>query len=76
LGASGNIMALTAYFACVYPQASFLLFGIVPVPAWLCVSGLVGYDVMTGHAGHVGGALYGGLYYLYKNRRRIPGRRW
>jgi membrane associated rhomboid family serine protease len=30
--------------ACVAPRAKFLVFGIIPVPAWGCVAGLFAYD--------------------------------
>jgi membrane associated rhomboid family serine protease len=44
MGASGAVMGTTAFFATVFPRATFLIFGIVPCPAWLCVGGLFLYD--------------------------------
>ncbi|PAV20701.1 rhomboid-domain-containing [Pyrrhoderma noxium] len=76
-GASGAIMAVMSFFACVSPQTKFLLFFVVPVPAWALVSGFFlwdGYTTLTdantkiNGAGHVGGMLAGGIYYLLKRR--------
>jgi hypothetical protein len=44
LGASGSAMACTVLFACLFPHSQFLLYFVIPVPAWLCAMGLVGYD--------------------------------
>ncbi|KAK7695664.1 hypothetical protein QCA50_000300 [Cerrena zonata] len=72
-GASGAIYSIVALFACLQPTTSFLLFGIVPVPAWAFVAGILawdGYNAMspnkkgnTDNAGHVGGILAGIAYY-------------
>ncbi|KAI0752250.1 hypothetical protein BC629DRAFT_1260797, partial [Irpex lacteus] len=71
-GASGAMYAVISLLACIAPKATFQLYGIVPVPAWLCVSGLFLYDAYsamnnkqagTDTAGHVGGVLGGILYY-------------
>ena len=43
-GASGAIYSVISFLACVAPTTSFLLFGIVPMPAWLFVSGIFVYD--------------------------------
>jgi len=74
-GASGSIMALTATFGLMRPSLTFRLYGIIPVPAIAIVIGYVAYDLMnamnsmtrTGvaHAGHLGGAACGFLYFLY-----------
>ena len=66
MGASGSAMACTVLFACLFPHSSFLLYFVVPVPAWLCAAGLVAYDAAQGwkadprdrtaHAGHLGAA--------------------
>ena len=102
-------MAVMSFFACVSPQTKFLLFFVVPVPAWALVSGFFlwdGYTTLTdavrlhptlplslikvyltnqylrysyllsgatqntkiNGAGHVGGMLAGGVYYLLKRR--------
>ncbi|KAJ9105231.1 hypothetical protein QFC21_001596 [Naganishia friedmannii] len=51
-GASGAIYASLAYFAAMFPQAKFLMFFIVPMPAWVATS-------MTDSAGHIGGIMAG-----------------
>lgn len=62
------------------PRATFLIFGIVPCPAWLCISGVFiwdGVSALTGArqgtdtAGHIGGICGGVLYYLLRVRLRI-----
>ncbi|KAJ9121159.1 hypothetical protein QFC24_004833 [Naganishia onofrii] len=67
-GASGAIYASLAYFAAMFPQAKFLMFFIVPMPAWVAVGGIFAYDLyqsilvptsMTDSAGHIGGILAG-----------------
>ena len=35
---------MISFMACVAPRAKFLVFGIIPVPAWGCVVGLFAYD--------------------------------
>ncbi|SPO41861.1 related to PCP1 - mitochondrial serine protease [Pseudozyma flocculosa] len=74
LGASGSIYAIMSTFACIQPRATFLLFFVVPVPAWLCVSGIFAYDLyqaaitpggQVDGAGHVGGILSGLLFWRF-----------
>ncbi|KAH8113411.1 rhomboid-domain-containing protein [Phellopilus nigrolimitatus] len=76
-GASGAIYAVTSFFACVSPQTKFLIFFVVPVPAWAAVSGLFIWDGLSAisdrrtaidGAGHVGGILAGVAYYFLKRR--------
>ena len=40
-------MAVMSFFACVSPQTKFLLFFVVPVPAWALVSGFFLWDGYT-----------------------------
>jgi len=73
-GASGAIYAIMSYFACREPFAKFLLFAIVPIPAWMFIPGVLLYDVYemvasnrmtrTDTAGHVGGVFAGIAYFL------------
>ncbi|POY74586.1 hypothetical protein BMF94_2347 [Rhodotorula taiwanensis] len=74
-GASGATYGAISFFAAAYPRQTFLLFFVVPVPAWLCVSGIFAWDLynglfrrggMTDSAGHVGGMLAGVLFFLRK----------
>lgn len=37
---TGAIYASLAYFAAMFPQAKFLMFFIVPMPAWVAVGGI------------------------------------
>ncbi len=54
LGASGAIMGVMMAYAVYWPHERFLIYGILPVEAWLLVVLYVGMDVMG--AGGVGGA--------------------
>ena len=47
-GASGATYGAISFFACAFPRTTFLLFFVVPVPAWLCVSGIFAWDVYNG----------------------------
>ncbi|TFY80270.1 hypothetical protein EWM64_g3740 [Hericium alpestre] len=80
LGASGAIYSVVSFFACIAPRATFLLFGIIPCPAWAVVSGIFLYDSYgawsggrqgTDTAGHVGGILAGIGYFLMRTRFRL-----
>ncbi|KAG6820433.1 hypothetical protein H0H93_000429 [Arthromyces matolae] len=72
-GASGAISSVISLLACVAPRMTFQLYGIIPIPAWLAVTGIFAYDSYsaiydkqkgTDVAGHVGGLLAGIGYYL------------
>lgn len=39
-GASGAIYACLAFFGTIFPQATFLIFFVVPAKAWMVVAGL------------------------------------
>ena len=41
----GAIFSVTTLLACIAPTMKFHLYGIIPIPAWLVVSGLFGYDL-------------------------------
>lgn len=82
LGFSGALMGTTAVLASFLPKNRVALFGVVPVPLWLCVLGYGLYDGYyldrqnTGiaHAGHLGGLGFGLAYYFLKLRGlRLPG---
>ncbi|RPD61898.1 hypothetical protein L226DRAFT_613256 [Lentinus tigrinus ALCF2SS1-7] len=77
-GASGAIYSVISFFACMAPNATFLLFGIIPMPAWAMVTGIFLYDgysavnhqrAGTDTAGHIGGLLAGIGYFLAKRFR-------
>lgn len=73
IGASGGIAAVLVLFAFLYPHVQVLLMGIVPVPAWLMAVLFIGQDVMgalsrsgnVAYTAHLGGALFGFLYFRY-----------
>ncbi|KAH7393926.1 hypothetical protein DE146DRAFT_111936 [Phaeosphaeria sp. MPI-PUGE-AT-0046c] len=72
LGFSGALMGLTSVAACLAPHTKFSIYGIIPVPLWgLCAAyGIYdGYylndnNSRIGHAGHLGGLVFGLAYYL------------
>jgi hypothetical protein len=77
---TGALYGVLAFFACMAPRATFLIFGIVPCPAWLCISGVFiwdGFSALSGTrkgtdtAGHIGGILGGIGYYILRMRLRI-----
>jgi len=77
-GASGAVYSVLAVLACAAPTMTFQLYGIIPVPAWLVVSGLFAYDSYstlkdtggtTDSIGHVGGLLAGVGYFLARRYR-------
>jgi membrane associated rhomboid family serine protease len=73
IGASVSVMAVLVVFAFHYPHQQVLLFGILPMPVWLLVVAYIGFDLSgamgamgnlgIGHLAHLGGALFGLLYY-------------
>jgi membrane associated rhomboid family serine protease len=78
LGASGSVMSIGMLYACMFPTSTVLIWGIIPVPALVLFGGYFIYDLYnslsgrrgsTSHSGHVGGALFGLLYYFGKIRR-------
>lgn len=52
-GASGAIYSVVSYFACVAPTTSFYIFGVLPLPAWLVVTGIFLYDGYSAVNQHV-----------------------
>ena len=83
LGASGAVAGLLLAYAFHYPRNKILLFGIVPMPAIVGVLAFVGIDIWgliaqskgggfsIGHGAHLGGALAGGLIWLFYLRTRF-----
>ncbi|KAG6812659.1 hypothetical protein H0H92_001609 [Tricholoma furcatifolium] len=78
LGASGAVYSVISFLACVAPRMTFMLYGIIPVPAWLAVAGVFAYDSYsavydkqkgTAVAAHVGGLLSGMAYFLARRFR-------
>ncbi|RSH93830.1 hypothetical protein EHS25_006479 [Saitozyma podzolica] len=85
-GASGAIYASLAFYAALFPNTTFLLFFVVPMPAWAMVGGIFAYDAYsaifrpesgTDSAGHVGGILAGlGAAMMVRRRGPRAFRRW
>jgi len=80
-GASGAIYSIITFFACSYPRTNFLLFAVIPIPAWAFVPGIIAWDVYdmissarmtkTDTAGHIGGVLGGAMYFLARRAGRF-----
>lgn len=76
LGASGSITALVILFAFNYPNAQLLIWGIIPLPAWLAGILFVLYDMFgttsamdnVAHEIHLSGAVFAACYFLTKLR--------
>ena len=76
VGASGGVAAIVILFCFLYPHEKLLIYGIIPIPAWLAGILFVGLDVATGigeahGAGfgiawqaHLGGMAFAAAYYL------------
>ncbi|KAK8156553.1 hypothetical protein BKA80DRAFT_281826 [Phyllosticta citrichinensis] len=87
LGASGLISGIAAAIALRAPFAKMqFIFIPVGIPAWVLTGGFFAYSAysvaaydprnppLLDHAGHLGGAVFGALYYFMSLRRgRIPG---
>jgi membrane associated rhomboid family serine protease len=80
LGASGAVSAIAVVFGCLYPRAVLLLNFFIPLPAALAVVLFIVIDTVgllhphgstVAHAAHLGGALYGFLYWLLWIRPRL-----
>ncbi|RLN72364.1 hypothetical protein BBJ28_00019323 [Nothophytophthora sp. Chile5] len=74
LGASGAVNSITAMSVLLFPHSTLLIFGIVPMPAWLAGSLFIFKDAYSwvtdrrdgiGHVAHLSGAFVGGVYYFY-----------
>ncbi|KAK4542385.1 hypothetical protein LTR36_006842 [Oleoguttula mirabilis] len=71
-GASGMVMGAAATAACLMPFAPMYLMLIpVPIPLWVVTGLYAAMDIWyldsgdkVGHAAHLGGSIYGALFYL------------
>jgi len=76
LGASGLGMGLLALAALWYPHMTVLLFFVLPMPLWILAIALLVIELLQAlsadsniaHTAHLGGALYGWIYYRYGAR--------
>ena len=70
IGASGGVMAVLAVFIWYFPRQEVLIWGILPMPAWVMglilaffdISGAVTRSGNVAHVAHIGGAVFGLLY--------------
>ena len=86
IGASGAVMGVMMLYTIYYPQETFLIFWVIPVPLWALLSLYVLYDLhpvllalagdrlFTGvaHAGHLGGLAFGYVYWRLGLRLEAP----
>ena len=79
VGASGAVMGVLAAYARFWPHDRILIWGILPVSAWLMViatalysiwAGLTGSGGNVAHFAHLGGLVAGWLYVVVLDRRR------
>ncbi len=78
VGASGAVMGVLVLFASFYPEATVLAMMMIPVKAKHLVMFLIAMDLLyftliaapsrTAHSAHLGGALFGFLYFRYEGR--------
>lgn len=77
VGASGAIYALMLAYASFYPHNKLLIWGIIPVKAWILVLGLALFAIFASifnimgdvsHLGHLGGLIFGFLYFIIRLR--------
>ncbi|EDQ88025.1 uncharacterized protein MONBRDRAFT_33060 [Monosiga brevicollis MX1] len=85
IGASGAVLAICTMFALINPMRPIYVFLIIPVPAILAVGAFLAYDIQASaqlsrhsnvdHAGHIGGALTGLIFYALwaALKGRLPG---
>jgi len=81
LGASGSVFGISTLCAILYPWLKIIIFPIlIPLPMIVAVTGYVGWEIIAlsqgyergiAHESHLGGSLYGLLYYAYLRRRFI-----
>jgi membrane associated rhomboid family serine protease len=79
IGASGAVYGVLLAFGLLFPEAEFLVFFIIPMKARVMVIILIGislYFLLTGkadgisHIGHLGGFVFGIIYFLLIERRK------
>ncbi|MCA9247094.1 MAG: rhomboid family intramembrane serine protease [Planctomycetales bacterium] len=75
IGASGGVVAVVILFALHFPKQTVLLFGVLPVPAWVlgmlyvvqdllgAINPQTGDDSKVAFTAHLGGALFAAIYF-------------
>ena len=81
LGASGALAGVLIVFSLMFPKQKILFFAVIPVPALVGALAFVAIDIWgliaqagggglpIGHGAHLGGALFGLVYYLVWGRK-------
>lgn len=84
LGASGAVSGVIMLFSFMFPHEKLLLFGFIPIPAmggallfvgldlWGLIAQTQGGTLPIGHGAHLGGALFGFLYYFLYLKSHPP----
>lgn len=85
LGASGAVAGVVVLFSFMFPREKLLLFGLIPMPAfigailfvgldlWGLVAQTQGSSIPIGYGAHLGGAFFATVYYFsFIRKRRIP----
>lgn len=82
VGASGSISGIILLFALMFPRERIYFFGLIPIPALFGALAFIGLDIWglvaqakggslpIGHGAHLGGAMYGILYFFLHIRSR------
>ncbi|NIL96038.1 MAG: rhomboid family intramembrane serine protease [Planctomycetales bacterium] len=83
IGASGGVSAIVILYVCHFPRRTLLIWGILPMPAWMLgvffllvdFLGTFRGDSNVAHTAHLAGAAYGYLFYRYQwdFSRLVPG---
>ena len=76
IGASGGVIAVVTLFSIYYPNTELLIWGIVPIKAWvstllfilISISGTVSGAGNTAHLTHLGGVLFAFIYYFWDKK--------
>jgi membrane associated rhomboid family serine protease len=76
LGFSAVVSGVVTAAACLMPHQRVLMFGVIPLPLWALGIGYVVYDTYSmegdstvAHDAHIGGAIFGGIWYMLVLRR-------
>lgn len=83
LGASGAVSGVILLFSLMFPREKILILGILPIPAIFGALLFVAFDIWgvfdqtrggtlpIGHGAHLGGALFGLIYYFLIVKRKM-----
>jgi len=78
LGASGSVFGIATLCAILYPRVTIYIYGVVPVPmivfavsytVWEIIALKKGYQKGIAHESHLGGAVFGLMYYFFIRKR-------